>query len=385
MSITLVMITKNEEKNMGDCFKSVQGVISDIVVVDTGSTDKTVLLAESLGAKVFEMNWTNDFSAARNFAIEKASTPWILVLDGDERLHPADKEKLRALTSDPGAETFLLNLTTRDEMESHPLIRLFRNMPEYRYKGKVHEIIVLCGDCPPPISTDVRIIHTGHAPEDLAAQKKLERNIRLLEAELSETPQDARLLHTMGQHLEKLGRLDEALPYYKKAASGKDALGLPATYRDLANACLKLQHYGLCRKVLDFALERSPDYTDLRYLSAELYREQDDLAAAEREFRECLRLGPAPSRYPSWSRAGGSLAWRGLGDILMRTGQIAGAEEAFRNAVLLDEDDYHSLARLAAILAKRSADKTCARDEFLELADPRDPEVGTIIKEVFGE
>ena len=79
--LTLSMIVKNEENYLGGCLESVKDIVDDIVIVDTGSTDKTIEIAEKYGAKIFHFEWVNDFSAARNFALAKSTGDWILYLD----------------------------------------------------------------------------------------------------------------------------------------------------------------------------------------------------------------------------------------------------------------------------------------------------------------
>ncbi len=86
LMLTLSMIVKNEEKYLEDCLKSVRGVADEIVIVDTGSTDHTIEIAQEYNAKLFHYTWINDFSAARNYALEKSTGDWVLYLDADERL-----------------------------------------------------------------------------------------------------------------------------------------------------------------------------------------------------------------------------------------------------------------------------------------------------------
>ena len=86
MSLTIIILTKNEEKNIEDAINSAFKCCFNILVVDSGSTDNTVKLAKNMGAKVIYRAWDNDFSAQRNFALEHVETEWVLYLDADERL-----------------------------------------------------------------------------------------------------------------------------------------------------------------------------------------------------------------------------------------------------------------------------------------------------------
>src|SRR5262249_54910071 len=95
--LALNIIVKNEESNLRRALESVASCVDEIVIVDTGSTDNTVEVARSYGAKVLAFEWSDDFSAARNCAIENTESPWILTLDADEYLLPDDQAKLKKL------------------------------------------------------------------------------------------------------------------------------------------------------------------------------------------------------------------------------------------------------------------------------------------------
>ncbi|RIL09258.1 MAG: glycosyl transferase, partial [Proteobacteria bacterium] len=102
-SISLCIISKDEEEWIEQCIRSVKPIISEIILVDTGSKDRTVEIAASLGAKIFERPWDDDFSAPRNLSLEKAASDWILVLDADEAIAAKDHERLVNLTREPNS------------------------------------------------------------------------------------------------------------------------------------------------------------------------------------------------------------------------------------------------------------------------------------------
>lgn len=102
------MIVKNEERLLSRCLASVRALVDEIVVVDTGSSDRTVEIAESFGAQVYHTAWENDFSKARNLSLKHATKDWILVLDADEELRPDDHALVKALTTKPNT-CYLLN------------------------------------------------------------------------------------------------------------------------------------------------------------------------------------------------------------------------------------------------------------------------------------
>ena len=95
--LTLSMIVKNEEKYLEGCLESVKNVADEIVIVDTGSEDSTLDIAERYGAKIYHFEWIDDFSAARNFALSKSTGDWILYLDADERLSKDSVEEVKSI------------------------------------------------------------------------------------------------------------------------------------------------------------------------------------------------------------------------------------------------------------------------------------------------
>lgn len=101
-AISLCMIVKNEEALLDKCLSSVHGLVDEIIVVDTGSTDRTVEIAQAHGARIEHFKWCDDFAAARNYSLGFARGEWILILDADESLNPADHAAIRALTTRGG-------------------------------------------------------------------------------------------------------------------------------------------------------------------------------------------------------------------------------------------------------------------------------------------
>ena len=134
--LSLCMIVRNEERFLGDALTSVQGVVDEICIVDTGSTDGTVAIAESFGARVSQVAWREDFAWARNQALEMATGAWIFVLDADERLAPGSRDQLRGVRGmKPDGRGLWIrcrnyNDAEREEVAStNAIIRIFPNDP----------------------------------------------------------------------------------------------------------------------------------------------------------------------------------------------------------------------------------------------------------------
>lgn len=180
------MIVKNEEENLARCLKSVKDVVDEIIIVDTGSTDKTIEIANSYNSKLFNFEWTNDFSAARNFALSKCNGNWILYLDADEELNPDSIDELISKTNSltPSAVNCIVKSlgfqSTTSSIIKYP--RLFYKHKGVRFSGFIHEQIndSLKENKIPVIDSGIEIIHYGYAVDDERLKHKKKRNLTLL-------------------------------------------------------------------------------------------------------------------------------------------------------------------------------------------------------------
>jgi len=193
------MIAKNEEKNIAKALESMEGAAFEKIVVDTGSTDRTVEIASEMGAKVYHFKWVNDFAAARNYCVKQASGDWILSLDADEYLSPESASGLLDFLSliQPESEPcgkksavscMLVNLDDAGrQMTRSEVLRVFRNSPAIRFKGRIHEQITV-GVSDIVHTGDVTIYHTGYSESAHTDTGKAQRNIALLREEIAASP-----------------------------------------------------------------------------------------------------------------------------------------------------------------------------------------------------
>ncbi|MBI5324882.1 MAG: glycosyltransferase family 2 protein [Ignavibacteriae bacterium] len=194
-NIGVAIITKDSELSIELAIKSVQTVSRQIVVVDTGSTDKTPTIATRLGAEVFFRKWDNNFSNARNHAISFIRTEWILSIDSDETLDIDSFNKNRHLLSEEktgGLQVKILNFLKPDDSSyqtEHTYTRVFRKNPKIKYEGSIHEqinnSIISCGL--EIVESDIVINHYGYINTTL---EKISRNKELLNDELVQNPND---------------------------------------------------------------------------------------------------------------------------------------------------------------------------------------------------
>ena len=196
--VSLCMIVKDEEANLARCLRSVQNVVRQLVVVDTGSTDRTKEIAASFGAELHDFAWINDFSAARNFSLGFATCPWVMYIDADEELAPASAarlaETIRLAESQQGA-SIAFELQDKDAAgrtsSSSLQPRLWRRDGQVRFVNAIHNTPLVKQ---PVFRSEMVLYHYGYTaitPETFA--KKRQRNFAIFLAEYAKNPNDTRL------------------------------------------------------------------------------------------------------------------------------------------------------------------------------------------------
>ena len=202
MKISLCMIVKNEELLLQKSLFAVAPYVDEIIVVDTGSTDRTKEIALDYKAKVYDFPWCDDFSAARNFSLWQAAHDWVLVLDADEVITHFDKDQLQSvMTADNSVvgRIKLINLLAGEKRSSERISRLF-NRTLFHYAGCIHEQVVgLDGQTYHTVNVDITALHSGYSEEVIKRTDKIARNINLLQQALHNSPDDTYLLYQLGK------------------------------------------------------------------------------------------------------------------------------------------------------------------------------------------
>jgi glycosyltransferase involved in cell wall biosynthesis len=349
LPLSVCLIARDEAANLPAALGSVRDVAAEIVVVDTGSRDRTVEVARALGARVEHFVWIDDFSAARNFAIEQASQAYILSLDADERLEPGSDAALeRYCTQANGraGRVLLSNLDGATVLSVDALTRLHPNQPSYRYQGRIHEQLRLNGAPPPIYQTNVRLTHTGYSQAALKTAGKVERNLRLLSLAEADDPGEPYLSYQRGRTLAAAGEHRQAAEAFR-AALGKlgdrppsSVAYLPSLLLQLGYACLRANDVPGTLEVLSLATDLYPDFTDLYFLYALALTELGDpsrLDDIRLAYEHCLSLGePDPARYESVPGVGSFRAAHNLGALWESLGHTQRAREWYQRAAASD-------------------------------------------------
>ncbi|MFQ3573929.1 MAG: glycosyltransferase, partial [Thermodesulfovibrionales bacterium] len=235
--LSVCMIVKDEESNICRCLLSVLPIADEIIVVDTGSTDRTVNLAKVYGAKVFHYDWDDDYSNARNISIRHASGRWILILDADELISSQDYDIIHDLmTQDTVAyqvvtrnytnQTSILNFIENDGSyrEEKGLgwiptikVRLFPNHNGIRFKGNVHEMVdESIKEMGIEIKTAPFFIHHYGKLDVIKDRTKGERYYQLGLEKIRQNPNDTKAIKELAIVSGALGKIDEAIDLWKR-------------------------------------------------------------------------------------------------------------------------------------------------------------------------
>ena len=217
------MIVKDEAERLGDCLASVAEYVEEMIVVDTGSTDNTMEIARSYGARVVQVPWEDDFAKARNVGLELATKRWVLSLDADERLSSPPPGYLNYLTERQDVHGYYVQMvsfigdSTDGDSMTDEACRLFRNDPRIRFSRPIHEQVVPSLLALPDaclLRSELTVLHEGYLNTVIAKKNKNERNMAILQAALHCNPEDPEYRYAYGTELYQQQKYDEALQFF---------------------------------------------------------------------------------------------------------------------------------------------------------------------------
>ncbi|MEK6984121.1 MAG: tetratricopeptide repeat protein [Nanoarchaeota archaeon] len=323
--VSLCMIARNEELFIEQCLTSVKGIADEIIVVDTGSTDKTKEIAKRFGAKIIDFKWIDDFSAARNESLKHATKDWILVLDADESLDDDGLKSINELINSKDSDAFLFlqkNYTNdasiagfiSEEQKKMGknyagwygsfIVRLFRNKKGYKFEGIVHELVEPSIEAKKGkiAATNIALHHYGNA-DPAAAMKKKQFYLELCKSKAAQNP-DASTYFELGVLYKENNNFDESIKSFKKA------------------------------------LENNPKHSMAFYELGIIYKQQESFDEAIRNLTESLRIKE------------NSEAFESLGACYLKKGKL---KEAYRNlvkAMMLNPNKSTIYNKLGAVLER---------------------------------
>ncbi len=367
VGITLCMIVKNEERFLGACLASVRDVVDEMIVVDTGSTDRTVEIAREMGATVLDRPWRDDFSWAKNEALAAATYRWIVVLDADEELVPESLPLLRALRETPAHDTAVyvhIRNVVDDESGSlstmtHILPRIFPNSPRLRYRGVIHESLVLDGGAceVTTVFSPVTIVHKGYTKSMLEGRNKTERNRPLLERALEQNGDDPFAWFNFGVAAIAAGEHEQGIAALEKmfAETAEPRTFFPVAYGMLATAYADgLRDREKALEVLERGLSVISDHPNLLFLRGYVLSQRGEYADARGWYERAIAAGRRS--HPQFAVDDEIAIWKApvnVGITYLREKNDDAALEWFERA-LAAKPDAEGVRALAAGVCERA-------------------------------
>lgn len=307
MKISLCMIVKNEEQYIKMCIENALKLADEIIIVDTGSTDKTLDIIKEFEHKIklIHFSWNNDFSEARNISLENATGDWILMLDADEKLL-CDADAVRNILEHSDVEGYeipLYNIISKTTVVySAVYCKLFRNKG-YRYKGAIHEQINIEGGLKniKPIDVSLcKVIHYGYIADNVNQRDKTKRNLDILLEEQKKRPEDPFIYYNIGVCYEVEGEFKKALDNFfecNKLATATDKYSITEYEIDMvkrmAESYYGLQEYGLCIEFINDVLKETifRKYVDLYFIIGNCYFTLKKYDDAIKAFKKAIDIG----------------------------------------------------------------------------------------------
>lgn len=308
-TISACMIVKDAEEHLERCLHSLQGIVEEIIVVDTGSTDNTLTIAKRYGAKTHHFSWNNDFSAARNASLEQATQDWILIIDDDEAFDRRElgllKERLDTLEAD-AAIIHTKNFTNSRNLQGWTAstqvkgfdgyvvskrVRLFRNNKGIRFHYNLHESVM------PSLTafhyktveiTDVSVLHYGY-------EAHKEKYLDMAEKELEENDDDPKVLYEAGVAFLHQRMYDKAVDAFSKVR--KMNPHYLQTLTNLGTAYTKQGKFYEAAQIFLEAIDRNKEDISAYNNLAVIFRKTKKYDKAEYLLKKALQIKKDPRLF----------------------------------------------------------------------------------------
>jgi len=337
-AVALVVIAKNEERSIGRLLDSAKQLVDEMVVLDTGSDDGTAAIAKAAGAKVRHFAWVDDFSAARNRALELTDAPWRLVLDADEWLSPETCDIRQLCEEEPTfvgrikIDSSFQSVVSRERKRLTSCTWISRLLPKgVTYTGAIHEQPT---HTLPTTQVPIHVLHDGY--EDIQLEKKGDRNLVILEKCLSTTNDDAYYRYQYAKELIRKERIHEAVQHLSVALknSKKNAPWREALVCALVNSYGRVGMFELAIELIDIETIQYSNSAEFWFIvgsfcmdlaQARPANTNHALSLMETAFLRCLEIGERPNGEGILGR-GSYLAAQNLYALYVATNQTERAE-----------------------------------------------------------
>lgn len=357
--LSLCMIVKNEEKVLKRCLDSVKDIVDEIVIADTGSTDNTIKIASEYTEHVYNFEWTDSFSDARNFAQSKARGKWILVLDADEYVDrgnlEAVKEEIKQYESNMDAlGVTIYNFTgTGDQMVQHKCLRIYKNNKSIMYERAIHEALVRKNGNLRTAMCSLNIYHTGYLIKETKAKDKSARNTRLIEKQTQKSGSSSYDYFNLGNEYFSAKDMQKALEAYQKAyALDKNSNWASFAVVQIIICLIELNRYKEAISVIDDADTIWQDVPEYKYLRGQAYFRQNRFEDAKESLTNLLKI---KHRYTNFVKSSDFIdihPYMLLGLIYQKEEDIDKAVSNFAHVLSNNRNDFGATYNLLSILSK---------------------------------
>ena len=365
MSLSLCMIVKNEENTIERCLESVKDIVDEMIIVDTGSTDDTIKVAEKYGAKIFFYKWNNSFSNARNYSLSKASKDWILIMDADDELKNEDKDKVIKLINCENnkfnayfGETLSYSGDyAGDNISSNINIRFIKNGKGYKFIGDIHEQIISGSeDANKQVFlgiADIKFYHYGYLNKTVNEKNKRKRNMNIIEKLLKVNPDNTFMLYNMGVECSAKGDYAEALNYLKKAYKNfNPSLGFGSKLILKMISCNDvLQQFDDCLTLIEEGLKYYPNCTDYEFYRANIFYRQKKYYSAIETAKKCISMGEPPILLREVSGVATYRPYYLLGIIYSNIGDYDESYKFYDEVLKLNPKFSDAIFRISEVMA----------------------------------
>ena len=311
-TITLCMIVKNEVDCLSRCLNSVEGIVDEIVVVDTGSTDKTIEVCRHHGIKAYSYEWKDDFAEARNYALSLATGDWIFYLDADEELDKdAEKGKILEMLACTKADFVSLpvlnyygnGMPINDKnvyLFFQP--RLFRNHLGIIFKNRIHEELIIPKKSKEKKSEDIllNIHHYGYLESTVKTKRKSNRNIQILQKELAQPEHSPWIEYYLAGEYYRKQEYQQAFIYINQSIHRfllKNYMPPSLLYKLKYGILIETESLDGAWPAIEKAILLYPDYVDLHFYKGIILYMKKMFTEALKAFEKCLKLGDHHTQY----------------------------------------------------------------------------------------
>lgn len=364
-SISLCMIVKNEEESISRCLDSIQNLVDEIIIVDTGSTDRTKEICEKYNSKIYNYTWDESFSNARNFGLTKATKEWILFLDADEEIIFKNLTGLKKLLNSTAKKIFLIPIinyygtfpTTPKKSYLFASQRLFKNHSGFKFIGSIHEHLNI-RDFNKDFINEIDIIpnieihHYGYMDSVIKEKDKSNRNLNLLEKERDSFDYDPWIDYHIASEYYNIGRYEIALKELNLSIIRFLQNGvLPPSllYKLKYEILINTKNYSEAKAGINKAILLYPEYVDLHFYKGIILFEEKSFQEAISVFKHCIKLGETNLQHLILAGNGSYTAWYFIGCCYENLGNYKKAFDSYTKAINIYPDYDEAQLKLSKL------------------------------------